>query len=127
MNLTGIRISELEFRYPGRRGFGLQIPTLDITPGELATIVGPSGSGKTTLLNLLAGTLLPGRGEVYIGDHCINRLAESSLRKFRIDHIGQVFQAFELLDYLTVTENILLPRRIDPAASRPIDEPRRRV
>lgn len=115
--MTGIRISELEFRYPGPRGFGLQIPMIDIASREFVAIVGPSGSGKTTLLNLLAGSLLPDRGEIHIGEHCINRLAESGRRKFRIDNIGQVFQAFELLDYLTVTENILLPRRIDPAAS----------
>lgn len=117
LNLTGICISKLQFRYPGTRGFGLQISTLDIASGEFVAIVGPSGSGKTTLLNLLAGTLLPDSGEVRIGNHCINHLVESGRRKFRIDHIGQVFQAFELLDYLTVTENILLPRRIDPAAS----------
>jgi putative ABC transport system ATP-binding protein len=118
--VSGIRISELEFRYAGLRGFSLRIPTLDIASGDCVAIVGPSGSGKTTLLNLLAGSLLPDRGEIHIDEICINRVGESGRRKFRIDHIGQVFQAFELLDYLTVEENVLLPRLIDPAVS--VDE-----
>ncbi len=115
--MSGIRISELEFRYPGARGFCMRIPVLDIASGDCAAIVGPSGSGKTTLLNLLAGSMLPDMGEIHIGDQCINHLGESDRRRFRIDHIGQVFQAFELLDYLTVSENVLLPRLIDPGAS----------
>ena len=114
--MSGIRISELEFRYPGLRGFGMRVRMLNIAAGDCVAIVGPSGSGKTTLLNLLAGSLLPDTGEIHIGDQCINRLGESGRRRFRIDHIGQVFQAFELLDYLTVSENVLLPGLIDPGA-----------
>jgi putative ABC transport system ATP-binding protein len=115
--MSGIHISNLEFHYPGPRGFGMRISMLDMASGDRIAIVGPSGSGKTTLLNLVAGTLLPASGEILIGEHCINHLGESARRRFRIDHIGQVFQAFELLDYLTVEENILLSRLIDPSAS----------
>ena len=124
--MAGVRISGLHFRYPGARGFGMRIDALEVPAGECVAVVGPSGSGKTTLLSLVAGILLPDRGEIEIGDQPINRLGESARRRFRIDRIGQVFQAFELLDYLTVAENVVLPRLIDPAAG-PLAEGRQRA
>jgi putative ABC transport system ATP-binding protein len=124
--MAGVRISGLHFRYPGARGFGMRIDALEVPAGECVAVVGPSGSGKTTLLSLVAGILLPDRGEIEIGDQAINRLGESARRRFRIDRIGQVFQAFELLDYLTVAENVVLPRLIDPAAG-PLAEGRQRA
>jgi putative ABC transport system ATP-binding protein len=108
-----IAITGLEFRYPGSSGFSISIPQLEIAAAEHAAVVGPSGSGKTTLLNLLAGTLRPDSGSISIGGTDINRLDESARRKFRIGDVGQVFQAFELLDYLKVKENILLTHYID--------------
>ena len=124
--MAGVRISGLHFRYPGARGFGMRIDALEVPAGECVAIVGPSGSGKTTLLSLVAGILLPDPGEVRIGDQAISRLSDSDRRRFRIDRIGQVFQAFELLNYLTVAENVLLPRLIDPAAG-PLTEARQRA
>ncbi len=124
--MAGVRISGLHFRYPGRRGFGMRIDALEVPAGERVAIVGPSGSGKTTLLSLVAGILLPDRGEVRVGDETVSRLGEAARRRFRIDRIGQVFQAFELLDYLTVAENVLLPRIIDKAAG-PLSEARQRA
>ena len=115
--MSRVRIRDLQFRYSGPAGFRLSIAGLEVEPGECVAIVGPSGSGKTTLLNLLAGTLLPWRGEIEIGEIRVDGLSESERRRFRVEQVGQVFQAFELLDYLTVEENILLPRLIDPAAS----------
>lgn len=106
--MAEIRISGLDFRYPGDRAFGLSVADLHIEAGSCAAIVGPSGSGKTTLLNLVAGTLLPNAGTIHIGTSCINQLGETARRSFRIREIGQVFQAFELLEYLTATENVLL-------------------
>ena len=91
------------------------IPELEISASECVAFVGPSGSGKTTLLNLLAGTLVPQSGEIRVAGQKLNGMTEGARRRFRIDRVGQVFQAFELLDYLTVRENILLPRLIDPA------------
>ena len=114
--MAEIRISELEFRYAGEQAFELRIPELSIPAGQCAAIVGPSGSGKTTLLNLIAGTELPHTGKVEVGDTCINQLTESDRRKYRIRHIGQVFQAFELLEYLSVIENVLLGAIIDSGA-----------
>jgi putative ABC transport system ATP-binding protein len=114
--MAEIRISGLEFRYAGEQAFELRIPELSIPAGQCAAIVGPSGAGKTTLLNLIAGTELPQSGKVEVGDTCINQLTESDRRKYRIRRIGQVFQAFELLEYLSVIENVLLGAIIESGA-----------
>jgi putative ABC transport system ATP-binding protein len=111
--MAEIRISGLEFKYPGEQAFELRVSDLSIPTGQCAAIVGPSGSGKTTLLNLIAGTESPQTGKIEVGDTCINQLTESARRKFRIRHIGQVFQAFELLEYLSVIENVFLGAIID--------------
>jgi len=113
--MQGIQISNLEFSYATGNGFHMFIPELEIAAAECVAIVGPSGSGKTTLLNLLAGTLAPQSGKIKVAGQQLDGMTEGARRRFRIDRVGQVFQAFELLEYLTVKENILLPRLIDPA------------
>jgi len=90
--------------------------------GECVAIVGPSGSGKTTLLSLVAATLLPDSGEIRVGQTRINLLGETARRRFRIRDIGQVFQAFELLEYLDVTGNVLLGPIIDSAVNEQLRE-----
>jgi len=79
---------------------------LTIEEGEFTAIVGPSGSGKTTLLNLLGGLDKPTGGEVYINGTCINNLGASQLIDFRLNNIGFVFQAYNLIPVLTAGENI---------------------
>jgi len=111
--MSGIQISNLQFSYASAGGFRMHIPWLDIAAGECVAIVGPSGSGKTTLLNLMAGTFVPRSGEINVAGQRLDNMSDAARRRFRIDRVGQVFQAFELLDYLTVSENILLPRLID--------------
>ena len=113
--MSGIQISKLEFSYTSGSGFHMFIPELEISASECVAFVGPSGSGKTTLLNLLAGTLVPQSGRIKVAGQQLDGMTEGVRRRFRIDRVGQVFQAFELLEYLTVKENILLPRLIDPA------------
>lgn len=113
--MADIRISGLEFHYPGSQAFGMSVSNLQVAGGERLAIVGPSGSGKTTLLSLMAGIQVPQKGEIRVGDTTVNSLNEPERRAFRIQRVGQVFQAFELLDYLTVTENVLLGSIIDPA------------
>lgn len=103
-----IDVTDLAFRYPDSP-FELRIPSLVAAAGESVAVVGPSGSGKTTLLNLLAGILRPESGRVSIDGAEISGLNDSGRRDFRIANIGFVFQDFELLDYLSVRENILLP------------------
>ena len=111
--MAEIRITGLKFQYPGERAFEMSISDLQIASGECAAIVGPSGSGKTTLLSLVAGIQLPNAGDVTVGDARINQLGETARRKFRLQQVGQVFQAFELLEYLSVFENVLLGSIID--------------
>lgn len=107
-----IDIADLEFRRAG--GFRLSVPALTIADGEKVAVVGPSGTGKTTLLNLMAGLLLPDAGHVTVGGVAVSALSASQRRAFRARYIGQVFQDFELVDYLSAAENILYPCRISP-------------
>ncbi len=109
-----IRLSQVRFRYPNER-FELRVPQLEIASGETVAIVGPSGCGKTTLLRLIAGILRPADGSVKVLDSEVSGFQESQARAFRIQEIGLVFQEFELLDYLTARDNILLPYRVTTA------------
>jgi putative ABC transport system ATP-binding protein len=111
-----ISIHELTFTY-GDGTFRLRIPKLTLDAGRAAVIVGPSGSGKTTLLNLIAG-ILPGTGgEITVGNTSVHRLRDADRRLFRLLNIGQVFQDFQLIDYLNVLDNVLLPCRIHPSVT----------
>jgi putative ABC transport system ATP-binding protein len=109
-----IRIRELEFEY-GEGDFRLAIPGLDVDGGTTTAFIGPSGSGKTTLLNLIAGIVSPATGRIETHGTEVSSLSDEERRRFRITSIGLVFQEFELLEYLTVLDNILLPYRIHPA------------
>lgn len=103
-----IEIRDMTFRYPAS-GFGLQVSELQIVDGSRVALVGPSGCGKTTLLNLLAGIHTPVAGDVRVNDVRVSALSDAARRAFRITTVGMVFQEFELLDYLNVQENMLLP------------------
>jgi putative ABC transport system ATP-binding protein len=106
-----ICVENLEFGYPAGN-FHLTIPEFRIQEFEKIGVIGPSGSGKTTLLNLLAGILLPLKGEIFVGDQMIPGLTDGGRRDFRISQIGFVFQDFQLIDYLSILDNILHPYRI---------------
>jgi putative ABC transport system ATP-binding protein len=86
--------------------------SLDVTRGELTAVMGPSGSGKSTLMHILAGLDRPTSGEVTIAGTKISELGDTELTKLRREHIGFVFQFFNLLPMLTAEENILLPLSI---------------
>ena len=111
-----INVKKLEFHYRGGE-FSLAVPELSIERGSSAAIVGPSGTGKTTLLNLLAAYAVPHAGTVSIDGEDVGAMSDAARREFRIRNIGLVFQEFELLEYLTVRDNILLPYRISAALS----------
>ena len=102
-----ISIRNLFFRYD--KDFEINIAELDIACGEKVALVGESGCGKTTLFSLIAGILHPHRGQITVNSHIITQLSDKNLREFRLQNIGFVFQNFELIDYLNVRENILLP------------------
>tara|TARA_B110000881_G_scaffold110261_1_gene96801 strand:+ start:3413 stop:4096 length:684 start_codon:yes stop_codon:yes gene_type:complete len=80
--------------------------TLSVEEGEFTAIVGPSGCGKTTLLNMIGGLDISSEGSVDIGGVSINEMSESELTAFRLQHIGFVFQAYNLIPVLTAKENI---------------------
>ena len=109
-----IQIENLEFHYP-QSDFRLRVPELSVEKGSTVALIGPSGSGKTTLLNLMSGITVPLAGRVVTGGVDVTSLDDAARRNFRARQVGLVFQEFELLDHLTVLDNILLVYRISPA------------
>lgn len=95
---------------------------LSINKGEFIAIMGPSGSGKTTLLNVLSGLDKPTSGEITIKDQEISEISGDALALFRRKQLGFVFQEFNLLDSLTVKENILLPMILEKKTASAMDE-----
>jgi putative ABC transport system ATP-binding protein len=108
-----IAIRDLRFAYEGTP-FRLEVPVLDVAARSTTAFVGPSGSGKTTLLHLAAGILLPSEGRIAVDGTEITSLSERARRAFRVREVGLVFQEFELLEYLSILDNILLPFRAHP-------------
>ncbi|MGH3272381.1 MAG: ABC transporter ATP-binding protein [Trebonia sp.] len=92
--------------------------TLTVAAGEVAAVMGPSGSGKSTLLNLVAGLDKPTSGAVTVAGLRIDTLGETALARFRARHVGIIFQFFNLLDDLTVADNVLLPAQLAGASRR---------
>ncbi|MEN8376704.1 MAG: ABC transporter ATP-binding protein [Gemmatimonadota bacterium] len=90
----------------------LESTDLDLSPGEFVVILGPSGSGKSTLLNILGGLDTPTEGDVAFGHHRLSEADESELTDFRREHVGFVFQFFNLLPSLTALENVRLVTEI---------------
>jgi len=103
--------------YDGRADV-LRGVSLDVGREEAVLVWGPNGSGKTTLLSILGGLDVPTRGSVSIAGREISRLRESELSKVRLHEIGFVFQTHNLIDDLTVEENVALPLRLARLATR---------
>ena len=97
--------------------------SLTVAAGEALAVVGPSGSGKSTLLNMIAGLDRPSAGSVTVDGLRVDTLGEAASARYRRDRIGMVFQFFNLLDDLTVTDNVLLPAQL---AGMPASKARQR-
>lgn len=97
------------YRVGSNKVFALNGVDLTIDKGEFCAVVGTSGSGKSTLLNMLAGLERPSKGEIIIGGKPIEKLKENQLVKFRREHVGFIFQSFNLLPSMTALENVALP------------------
>ena len=106
-----ILCENLRFTYPAE-SFQLAIEAFSVEKGESVALIGPSGCGKTTLMNLLSGILSPDGGQVIVNGVVVNELPMAARQRFRLGTIGLVPQNFELLDYLTIRENILVPCRV---------------
>ncbi|MBK9615805.1 MAG: ABC transporter ATP-binding protein [Uliginosibacterium sp.] len=112
MALARIELRALGFRWPGAGGDLLHIPQLTLAAGERCFVHGESGCGKSTLLGLLAGVLRPTCGEHHFLGQRFDSLAESQRDAARADHIGYLFQQFNLLPYLSAVDNVMLPCRL---------------
>jgi putative ABC transport system ATP-binding protein len=119
-----IAVRELLYRWPGAPAPVLDIASLDIASGEAVFLHGPSGCGKSTLLSLLAGVLVAGRGQVSLDGQDWAALGGGARDARRADRVGVIFQQFNLLPYLSVLDNVLLPCRFSAArAARCSDGP----
>ena len=106
-----LSLENIEFRWPGQARACLAIPRLELAAGEQVFLHGASGSGKSTLLNLVAGVLAPGKGTARVLGHSLGELSAAGRDRFRVDHVGLIFQQFNLIPYLSVLDNVLLPCR----------------
>jgi len=106
ISLENIRKS---YRLPQGRFEALSGVDFEVDAGEFVAIVGPSGSGKSTLINMITGIDRPDSGEVHVAGQRLTKLGENRIAKWRGQHVGVIFQFFQLLPTLTVLENVMLP------------------
>jgi putative ABC transport system ATP-binding protein len=106
-----ISLHELHFRWRAQGPDILSIDRLEVTAGERLFVEGPSGSGKSTLLGLLAGVNQPQQGRIEILGQRLDQLSSAARDRFRADHIGYIFQLFNLIPYLGIVDNVTLPAR----------------
>jgi putative ABC transport system ATP-binding protein len=117
-----IDIQNLRYAWPDQREL-LSIDSLRIAPGSTVLLQGPSGSGKTTLLSLITGVLTPSQGEIRVLGVDLATLSPAKRDVFRGESMGIIFQLFNLLPFLTVLDNVLLPLRLFSKRRGAIDTP----
>jgi putative ABC transport system ATP-binding protein len=107
-----IQLAQVTKRYSGDGQPAVDRVDLQVGAGEAVAVMGPSGSGKSTLLNLIAGLDRPTSGTITVAGQRIDTLSETAVARFRRRRIGMIFQFFNLLDDLTVLDNVLLPAQL---------------
>lgn len=108
---AAIRAVDLAFAWPKQKPLYTHV-SFELYPGQKLLITGPSGCGKSTLLNLLAGVVEPSSGSIWIHEENIHDLSASAKDQLRGEQMGFIFQQFNLLPYLSVRDNILLPAHL---------------
>jgi putative ABC transport system ATP-binding protein len=106
-----LAIEHMRFRWSKAHAPCLDIPDFKVNAGERVFLYGPSGSGKSTLLGLLGGVLTPASGSVCVLEEDLAKKQARARDRFRVDHIGFIFQQFNLIPHLSVLDNVLLPCR----------------
>ena len=119
-----VQINEVTKRYDGSQRPAVEAISLEIAAGEAVAVMGPSGSGKSTLLNLIAGLDRPTSGTISVAGKRVDQLSETGMARLRRQQIGMIFQFFNLLDDLTVADNVMLPAQL---AGMPRSQARERV
>ena len=104
-----IELDDVSFSWPGHAAPTLQLAHFSVGCRDQVFMSGPSGSGKSTLLALIGGIVLPQSGRVRLLGHDMRTLSASGRDRFRVDHIGFIFQQFNLIPYLSILDNVLLP------------------
>ena len=128
--MTALHVQNLTFSWPGSEEPTLSIADLSLAPGERVFLFGPSGSGKSTLLSAIAGVVDVAPGAIKVAEQDIGALQGGARDRFRVDHLGIIFQVFNLIPWLNALENILLPctyslRRRERAGRDPAKAARR--
>ena len=111
MSHAAIALRDISFTWPGQTAPTLVLDRFEVQPHEQVFVSGPSGSGKSTLLALIGGINSPQSGTVTILDQSLAALSSTRRDRFRVDHIGFIFQQFNLIPYLSILDNVTLPCR----------------
>ena len=119
-----IELDQIVFRWSGQLTPCLDIPHFAVSAGEHIFLHGPSGSGKSTLLGLLGGVAIPEQGRVRILGHDLPAMTGRARDRVRSDHIGFLFQQFNLLPWLSALDNVLLPCTFSPYRKQRASEAR---
>ncbi|WP_420860719.1 ABC transporter ATP-binding protein [Algirhabdus cladophorae] len=113
-----LQLSAVQYSWIGSGGFGITVPDFSLAPAESVLLLGESGSGKSTLLSLICGIVTPRLGSVHIAGTQLDALSAGQRDRFRAEHIGLIFQQFNLLPYAGVLDNIALPLAFAPQRKR---------
>lgn len=106
-----LQLTDVRYRWHRRAPWTIKVPTLTLAAGEHVFLAGPSGSGKSTLLALIAGIAAPQAGRIMVLGESMTALSGAGRDRFRAEHLGIIFQQFNLLPYLSVLDNVMLPCR----------------